>query len=271
MVPQVFFDHIDSLTLNRCLADGFFNFLKFFFGLEQGIWSAFHLKSGAHLWWWDYIHDHSLYDEFVPLSVYAEGEDLAAHNLSHWLRGSWHPALRSDPTFTVGMDGDGVLRIHIDAVGPDGRNSLGVLLSRREIFSASYPNGSSDFVIEVPIRAGSGQQVRIVNTGGDWFRISSYEFEETADTNVGYLKFIGLSGNDHAYVWAYDVGSQRGYTDHGIFSDVNCLLKGLDDGEYAIDFYETRGTGGIFESVHAQSENGELLVTLPQFTKGYCL
>ena len=37
--------------------------------LHNGIWSALHLKSGGHFWWWDYIHDHNLYDEFIPLSA----------------------------------------------------------------------------------------------------------------------------------------------------------------------------------------------------------
>jgi len=51
--------------------------------LHNGIWSAFHLKSGAHLWWWDYyIEELDLYDEFGALSIYARGEDPAAHNLS---------------------------------------------------------------------------------------------------------------------------------------------------------------------------------------------
>jgi len=51
--------------------------------LHNGIWSAFHLKSGAHLWWWDcYIEPLDLYNEFAALSSYAEGEDPAAYNLS---------------------------------------------------------------------------------------------------------------------------------------------------------------------------------------------
>ena len=51
--------------------------------LHNGIWSAFHLKSGANLWWWDcYIEALDLYDQFSALSSYAEGEDPAACELS---------------------------------------------------------------------------------------------------------------------------------------------------------------------------------------------
>ncbi len=48
---------------------------------------------------------------------------------------------------------------------------------------------------------------------------------------------------------------------------MNLVLKGLDDGNYVIDFYETRGTGGVAGSNNARSENGSLVIALPQFTK----
>ena len=279
--------------------------------LHNGIWSAFHLKSGGHFWWWDYIHSHNLYDEFVPLSVYAEGEDLAAHNLStadidvpgaglyanvvpglkgfwdvctqtdfiiqgngkveglenlsQWLHGSSKSEFRSDPNFVIEFANSGVLKIHVDEVSSWGRNSLRILLNGVQVFSESYQNGLTGFVIELPLPSGQ-QVVKIENTGQDWFCISSYEFQETTDTNIGYLQFIGLSGDNHAYIWVHDIGSQRERTDHGIFSDVNCVLYGLADGDYVVDFYETRGEGGVFKSNYAQSENGGLGVVIPEFT-----
>ncbi len=51
--------------------------------LDNGIWSAFHRKSSAHLWWWDsYIHTLDLYQMFTPLAFYSKGEDLAAYALT---------------------------------------------------------------------------------------------------------------------------------------------------------------------------------------------
>lgn len=155
------------------------NAADFALTIHNGIWSAFHLKSSAHCWWWEQLDSYNFYDKFIPLSAYAEGEDLAAHNLS-----------RAD--------------------------------------------------ISIP-------------------GASSYK--------TRYLQFIGLSGTDHAYIWVYDVGSRKGQTDHGVFTDVNLVLKGLDNGSYVIDFYETRGTGGVVGSNNARSENGSLVIALPQFTK----
>jgi len=280
--------------------------------LHNGIWSAFHLKSGGHFWWWDYIHSHNLYKEFIALSAYAEGEDMAANNLSaadidipgaplyasvipglsgfwdvstqtsltvrsdgiiegmenlsQWLHGSSKSDFRSDPSFAIEFDNSAVLKIHVNEVSSWGRNSLRVLLNGQQVFSESYPEGLSNFVIEVPLPSGQ-QIVKIENTGQDWFWISSYEFQETADTNIGYLQFIGLSGDNHAYIWIYDVGSQRGRTDHGVFTDVDFILKGLADGDYVADIYETRGIRGLFRRNHCQAENGELVIALPQFTR----
>ena len=191
-------------------------------------------------------------------------------NLSQWLHGSSKSDFCSDPNFTVEFANSGILKIHVDEVSGWGQNSLCVLLNGQQVFSDSYQNGLSNFVIEIPLPNGQ-QVVKIENTGQDWFCISSYEFQETADTNIGYLQFIGLSGNNYAYVWVHDVGSQRGRTDHGLFKDVNCILDGLDDGDYVVDFYKTRGEGGIFKSNRAQSENSGLMIAIPEFTRDIAL
>jgi len=278
--------------------------------LHNGVWSAFHLKSGAHLWWWDcYIESLDLYDEFSALSRYAEGEDPAAYNLSKanldttglpkwvlaspglsdfwavstqteftvqpdgtvpgtenlstWLHGSSKDSYRSDPTFNINLINGDVLRIHVQEVSAWGRNNLRVLVDSQEVFSSSYANGSASFVIEISLPAGQ-HVVQVENTGQDWFNISSYEFINTTE---GCLEFIGFSGANHAYIWVHDVGSRYGRTEYGTFSDVNFVLRGLDDGLYIIEFYETRGPGGIIQTNNVFSEAGELLLALPDFTK----
>ena len=281
--------------------------------LHNGIWSAFHLKSGAHLWWFDcYIEALNLYDEFSALSSYAEGEDPAAHNLSKadldtirydgpqwvlvspgltgfwdvstqtkftvqpdtsvpgtenlstWLHGSDKPSYRSDPTFNINLSVGDVLRIHVQEVSSWGVNNLRVLVDSQVVFSSSiYANGSTSFVIEVPLPAGQ-HTVQIKNTGQDWFLIAGYEF---INTTKGCLEFIGLSGADHAYLWVHDVGSRYGRTPYGVFSDVSVTLRGLDDGLYTIEFHETRGPGGIIQTNNVSTEAGRLPIAFPDFSK----
>jgi hypothetical protein len=277
--------------------------------LHNGMWSAFHLKSGAHLWWWDcYIEPLDLYGEFSALANYAAGEDPAAYNLSKadidtaglskwvlaspglsdfwavstrteftvedngtvpgienlssWLHGSSKDSYRSDPTFNIDLaDGD-VLKIHVQEVSGWGNNSLRVLVDSQQIFSSSYNNGSAGFVIEVPLLAGR-HAVQIENTGQDWFNISGYEF---TNTSRGCLEFIGLSGTDHAYIWVHDVDSRYGRIANGTFSNISVALLGLDDGLYVVEFYMTRGPGGIVRTDVISSEAGRLPLTIPDFT-----
>jgi hypothetical protein len=50
--------------------------------LHNGMWAAFHLRSSAHLWWWDnYIDKLNIYNQFYPLAVYAGKDDLAVPSL----------------------------------------------------------------------------------------------------------------------------------------------------------------------------------------------
>jgi len=86
-------------------------------------------------------------------------------------------------------------------------------------------------------------------------------------SNDGYLRFLGLSGDDHAYIWIYDIGSQFGQTPYGTFYDVNFVLNGLNDGYYTIEAYATRGSGGIIDSNEVYCENNELVIELPDFDR----
>jgi len=187
-------------------------------------------------------------------------------NLSQWLHGSTKSDYRSDPTFNLEMSKEGSLKIRVQSTADWCDNSLRVLVNSQEIFSRSYSAGSGNFVIEVPISAGR-HSVKIENTGRDWFNISNYEFKENGDSNQGYLRFLGLAGLDHAYIWIYDIGSQKGETHYGTFSYVNFTLNGLSDGSYTIECYATRGDGGIVDTYQSSCQNNELNIELPDFNR----
>jgi hypothetical protein len=278
--------------------------------LHNGIWSAFHRKSGAHLWWWDsYIEALDLYDEFLALVNYAQGEDPAAHGLSRadldtgglprqvlaspgrdgfwdvstqtqftvqqdgsvpgigqlsaWLHGSSKSAYRSDPSFTLDLAEGDVLRIQVQEVSGWGKNSLRVLVDSVPVFASSYTNGSTGLLIEVPLPTGR-HTVKIQNTGDDWFHIASYEFTNPARSS---LEFIGLSGQDRAYLWVHDVDSSYGRTAHEVFSGVSFLLRGLNDGLYVVEFHKTRGPGGILRTDTACPGEEGLRLNLPDFSR----
>jgi hypothetical protein len=184
-------------------------------------------------------------------------------NLSKWLMGSWQTALKSDPNFHLTMPTAGALRIHVSQVSNSGTNSLQVLVNGVVVFSQTFTNGSTNFIVTVSLSAGQ-QAVQIKNTGQDWFYVNSYEF---APNNVSPLDSIGLSSNKRAYIWIYDVNSQYGLTNNGTFHNEPVIAKGLDDGSYTVEVYATRGAGGIVASGTADSNSGQLTYTLPDFSK----
>jgi hypothetical protein len=277
-------------------------------GLHNGIWSSFHSKSSAHLWWWDnYIDPCNLYSVFTPLAIYAADENLADYNLTRaqhaiagtqryfafpalydfgaissqsvftlqddyfpgmkylslWLQGAWHPTQKSDPTFNLNMPSAGNLKIHIDDISGSGTNGVRVLVNGSQVFSSNYPNDAENFIISAPLPAGQ-QSVQIKNNGNDWFITSGYEF---VPSNSALLDSIGLSNKKRAYIWIYDVNSQYGQINNGIFHNQPIIIKGLDDGSYLVEIYATRGAGGIINSGTANSVAGQLSYTLPDFSK----
>jgi hypothetical protein len=186
-------------------------------------------------------------------------------NLSRWLHGTSKDqyGVRSDPNFHLNMLTAGALKIHVQSTADWCDNSLKVLVNGGQVFSHTYPADSNNFTIAVPLSAGQ-QSVHIVNTGADWFNISSYEF---APNNVSPLDSIGLSSKKRAYIWIYDVNSQIGLTNHGVIHNEPVIVKGLDDGSYTVEVYATRDAGGVIDSGGADSVSGVLTYTLPDFEK----
>ena len=138
-----------------------------------------------------------------------------------------------------------------------------VLVDSTQVFSSSYTAGASNFTINVPIPSGD-IAVQIENTGQDWFNIVSYEF---APGTTSLLSSVGLQKEDRALIWIYDVNSQYGGTPSGTFSAEPLYVYDLADGMYDVDFYATRGAGGISQNQRIESLAGLLSCTIPDFTQ----
>jgi hypothetical protein len=264
-------------------------------------------SSGHMWWWDNYIDPCNMYGVYTPLAIYAKNENLAdynlvkaqravsgtkahyaipglneffavstakelaldgdnfagAENLSKWLQGSSQKTIKSDPNFHLNMPTGGNLKIHVVEVARDGNNRIEVLVNGAEVYNQAQTNRAKNYIISVPFPAGT-RTVQIKNTGDEWFHISSYEF---APADASPLDSIGLSSNKRAYIWIYDVDSQYGQKDHGTFHNEPMIVKGLDDGQYSVEVYATRGAGGIIASGTANSSSGTLTYTLPDFTK----
>lgn len=264
-------------------------------------------SSGHMWWWDNYIDPCNMYGVYTPLVIYAKNENLADYNLvraqrvisgakayyaipglnefwavstmkeftleedyfsgmenlSKWLQGSSQEGLKSDPNFHLNMPTAGNLKIYVVEAAATGDNRIQVLVNGTVVYNQVQTNRARNYIISVPFPAGT-RTVQIKNAGDEWFHISSYEF---APTNVSPLDSIGLSNNKRAYIWIYDVDSQYGQREHETFHNKPVIVKGLDDGQYFVEVYATRGPGGVIASGTANSSSGTLTYTLPDFTK----
>ncbi|MFA5124847.1 MAG: DUF5060 domain-containing protein [Patescibacteria group bacterium] len=184
------------------------------------------------------------------------------------LHGSWHENLRSDPILLTNFDAPAVLQVNIPQVAANANNGMSITLDGVIVKTVAPPSGATNLQYEVNIPAGS-HTVQVKNTGFDWIRITNYAFSSptSAVFNSHILRSIGLVGNNTAYLWVYDIGSQYGLTNNGVINSATFSLPGFSNGIYNIQYYNTWGTGGIISETQAQVTNGILTGTIPSFSK----
>ncbi len=282
---------------------------------HNGMWAAFHLRNGGHLWWWDtYIEALDLFGMYKPLADYAAGEDLGKRKLSAavfelnmsgsakelifqpntpgisdfgagsqqttftvdtsgriqefwkqtvYLHGSSKAQWRSDPILNTSFTEPFTLRLYITEVSGWGGNGVRILADGSPVASLSPANGATNLQLDATIPAGT-HTVQVQNTGDDWLKIENYGF---AGSGSNFLQGIGLSSDDSAYLWIYDVGSQYGYSNHGTVADATFKLYGMKSGAYTIEYYRTWDTGGKAGKESVVPVEGVITGTLPHFIR----
>ncbi len=199
----------------------------------------------------------------TAFTMQSDGSFPGVSDLNVYLHGTFQSALRSDPEFNVGFEAGGSMTVHVTEVSGAGNNSIRILVDGSPVLNQNLTNGQTNFTITTPVAAGN-HVVQVENTGQDWVRIDEYEFTNVTTNSVGV---IGLSGPLSAYLWIYDLGSQYGRLDNGLISGVTAAVEGLDDGDYALEFHDTRPPGGITSTATATSSGGTLTFALPTFEK----
>jgi hypothetical protein len=184
-------------------------------------------------------------------------------SLSQWLHGSYQSALRSDPSFTLTLAEGSVLRINVMTVSSAGTNRIQVKVDGTTVRNQDLQNGATNLVITVPLASGS-HTVQIVNTGQDWVRIRSYEFDG-AVSNI--VRAIGMIGPSHAYAWLYDMQSDWGLEHGGVLRGTEMVFRNMIDGDYRVEFHDTWTSAGIVHATTAHSAGGELRVPVPDFER----
>ena len=199
----------------------------------------------------------------VEFDVQEDGSVPGIAGLSEWLHGNFQSALRSDPTFNVFLEEDGPLRIRVLSMSTAGLpQRLQVVVDGVARPEQVFNSAQSNVTLSFPLAAGQ-RRVQVRNNGNDWFRIDWLAFDGFRAPQV---RALGLANNERAFLWLYDANNRYGVVGAGLLEGLTLEVPGLGDGEYLVEFHDTRPPGGVLSSLVTPSVAGVLHAPLPPFT-----
>lgn len=272
--------------------------------IRNGIWAGFFLGQSAHPWWWDRIDPYGWSEDFLPLCLFAQGQDLASLTpLPRAVEGN--KIIAAEPLME-GFDDVPTEGLHCDQTenGFTGQAFLSTYLhapwspkKSNPYFHLHMPevgqfilfvqnvsvagaliqiliDGNSVYSQSQPAGGSSYQisvpissgshTVRVINQGPDWIEIRRYEFRPNT---ISIVDTLGLVNNRQALIWIYDTHSQEGQTHSGWTEGQTLTVRGLEDGWYNLEYYLTRWPGGAVLATSAYSSDGLLQCPLPAFER----
>ena len=195
--------------------------------------------------------------------------------------------LKAPLRFHVSYPTGGKFVLHVDTVSASA--TLRVRVDGEEVWTKDLPAGEGegewkstkfyeqwgiwqsvyDKDFEVPIPAGE-HVIEIENTGSDWVSVPYYVFAGCRDPKFAELDLYGLRTDDFAILWLHDQEStwfndKEGKEPREI-SGASTTLLGLSDGEYRIEWWDTR-KGEVIATAEARCEGGQLPLEAPNFRR----
>jgi hypothetical protein len=122
---------------------------------------------------------------------------------------------------------------------------------------------------EVPIPAGK-HVIEVSNTGKDWVEVNNYTFTGVRDPRYARTDTLGLRTPQLTLVWLHDQESNW-YNDKydklpQPQTGLQTAVRGLPDGRYRIEWWDTRQGKALSSSV-AASREGKLPLAPPTFER----
>ncbi len=188
-----------------------------------------------------------------------------------------HPNLHNPVTFEVDYTYPGTFAILVGGVSGYGGAGLEISLDGQLVLQKDFPQLSPDdhatitkydgeYSIEVP--AGK-HSIKVENTGEDWF-YTDFAFNEGFAQYSPNLRVLGRQAEDWAFGWVQNSGHTwqqvATYGDPPVVEPARFLLRGLEEGEYLIAFFDTY-TGKPLSDQPAEVANGVLAIELPAIAK----
>lgn len=277
--------------------------------IRNGSWAGLMNGQSAHAWWWDMIDPWGWYEDFKPLSIFAQGENLCNMNeLSRAVPGN--ESILAEPLME-GFNDVPVEGLH--CYQTDDRFS-GMAWLSAYLHAPWNPRKSNPyFHVELPedgqlilyvqkVSAASGSMLQITidgspvynqsqPSGGENYQISVpitagphivqvlntgsdwiriSKYEFRPET-TSFVDSVGLMNPKRALLWIYDINSQEQQAHNGWITGQTLTIHSLDDGWYNLDYFLTRPPGGPAFGTSAYSSGGTLTSPLPAFERDVAL
>lgn len=187
----------------------------------------------------------------------------AANNLGEYIYGSQcKSAEKNSPTFNVNSPAGSQLRIRVTDVSSFcNAQRLSVRVNGNEMLNTAVA-ANTTYTVNLP--AGSNA-ILVDNTGGDWFRVSSYTFTNMGNPLNTYL--LKSADNKRAAGWIHN--KKYNWTDAGPSGSIPAAVSGasislanMANGTYDVKWYEC--TNGTISSTDVVTvTNGTLQLAIP--------
>lgn len=274
--------------------------------MRNGNWAGFMVAQSAHQWWWDDIDPGGWYEDFQPLSIFAQDTDVSGMSIlpravpgnesiiaEPLMEGFYDDPNEGLHCFQVDdrFTGMAFLSIYLHAPWSQYKSNPyfhvempgdgNFILHVRNV--SNNPNNRIEIAIDqtsvynqTQPQAGQNYEINIPITAGPHIVqivnqgqdwVEIRKYEFRPDTASYVVDSLGLVDARKAYAWIYDIDSQEFRTHHGIITGQTLTVNGLEDGWYNVDFYLTLAPGGIAVGTSAPSIGSVLTCPVPAFER----
>jgi len=195
---------------------------------------------------------------------------------SAFVQGQYHPELRNNPTFIINLTYGGEAVVHVNSVANsgavmqiyiDGSLAKTVSLADKDGKNADHVN---EYNVDVKVTIPPGKhQIRIDNSGNDWFTIDSLKVTG-AVLSISKTRVIGLSNGTFALVWIQNKDNTWWNAVNNVTigapKDVSLVLQGFQNGEYVVEWWSTY-TGEVTGRETVRVTDGTLLLHVERLEK----
>ncbi|HOF39308.1 MAG TPA: hypothetical protein PLD73_04485 [Candidatus Hydrogenedentes bacterium] len=221
--------------------------------------------------------DPAPWNQPATVRISREGDlqsDLTVSRLQHGVRN--HPDLHNPITFEVDAPEDTTFGVLVEGVSGHGGAALRIDVDGETVLSEEFADTDEgtetlyvyDGTYRVPVSAGR-HRIVVENPGIDWF-YAAYEIPWLRAAPA--LRALGVAGDSQALVWLQHRAHTWSNVAAGDFAEspvsgARALLRGLAEGTWRAEQWDTRTGRAEASEMHRVGDSGQLELALPPIAR----